>query len=165
MDSDLGTLLFPARDRVMAPAIAATGTWEPLECTWLEKHLQEGQTFLNIGANVGYHVLRASRLVGPTGKVIAIETEPVNFALLLANVAFHDLRNVVPIRCAAGSRSARLRLYRAEDNSGDNRLTRFPERRLRSKSTLSAWTSCWPGSNSISPLSTRRAPTMKLWPA
>jgi FkbM family methyltransferase len=127
MDSDLGTVLFPARDRVMAPAIAATGTWEPLECTWLEKNLRAGQTFLNVGANVGYHVLRASRLVGPTGKVIAVEPEPVNFAFLLANVALHDLRNVVPIQCAAGSRTARLRLYRGDDNSGDNRLTPFPE--------------------------------------
>jgi FkbM family methyltransferase len=126
-DRDLGTLLFPARDRVMAPAIAAAGTWEPLECAWLERNLRPGQTFLNVGANVGYHVVRASQIVGPAGKVIAVEPEPVNFAFLLANIALHDLRNVVPIRCAAGPRAATLRLYRGDDNSGDNRLTPFPE--------------------------------------
>lgn len=126
-DRDLGTLLFPARDLVMAPAIEAAGTWEPLEVEWLKRNLRPGQTFLNVGANVGYHVVRASRLVGPAGKVIAVEPEPVNFAFLLANIALHDLRNVVPIRCAAGSRAGKMRLYRGDDNSGDNRLTPFPE--------------------------------------
>ena len=126
-DRELGTLLFPARDRVMAPAIETEGTWEPLESAWLERNLGPGQTFLNVGANVGYHVARASRLVGPAGRVIAVEPDPVNFAFLLANLALHDLRNVVPIRCAAGSQAADVRLYRAGDNSGDNRLSPFPE--------------------------------------
>jgi FkbM family methyltransferase len=126
-DRHLGTLLFPARDRVMVPAIEADGTWEPSESAWLERSLRPGQTFLNIGANVGYHVVRASRLVGPAGRVIAIEPDPVNFAFLLTNLALQDLRNVVPIWCAAGAEAADLRLYRADDNSGDNRLTPFPE--------------------------------------
>ena len=126
-DRHLGTLLFPARDRVMVPAIEADGDWEPLESAWLHRNLRPGQTLLNVGANVGYHVVRASKLVGPTGRVIAVEPDPVNFGFLLANLALQDLRNVVPVWCAAGSEAANLRLYRADDNSGDNRLTPFPE--------------------------------------
>jgi len=126
-DHELGTLLFPARDSVMAPAIAATGIWEPLEGRWLERNLRPGHTFLNVGANIGYHVVRASRLVGPGGTVIAVEPDPVNFAFLLANLALHDIHNVVPIRCAAGSEAATMRLHRGDDNSGDNRLTPFQE--------------------------------------
>lgn len=126
-DHDLGTLLFPPRDAVIAPIIAAHGTWEPLEVEWLEKHLHPGQTFLNVGANVGYHVVRAARLVGPEGRVIAIEPDPENFAYLELNIAIHGLDNVELHRCAAGSAPAKLRLHRGDDNSGDNRLVPFAD--------------------------------------
>lgn len=36
----------------MAPIIAATETWETLECEWLARTLITGNTFLNVGANV-----------------------------------------------------------------------------------------------------------------
>ena len=124
-DRDLGTILFPPHDKVMAPIIAANGTWETLECEWLARTLKPGDTFLNVGANVGYHVLRAARLVGPHGRVIAIEPDPENFAYLLANIAIHGLTNVTTIRCAAGSSTAKLRLHRSEFNVGDYRLNPF----------------------------------------
>lgn len=126
-DRDLGTLLFPPRDEVMAPAIAEYGTWEPLECDWLIRTLKPGDVFLNVGANVGYHVVRAAQLVGESGRVIAIEPDPENFAYLRANVALHGLHNVTAYRCAAGSKPARLRLHRGDNNTGDNRLTEFSE--------------------------------------
>jgi hypothetical protein len=39
-DTDLGTLLFPNHDNVMAPLIDLHGTWEPEERAWLEKTLE-----------------------------------------------------------------------------------------------------------------------------
>jgi FkbM family methyltransferase len=124
-DNDLGTLLFPGHDQVMVPWIQAYGTWEPLERDWLYEHLRPGATFLNVGANVGYHTVLAAKVVGPTGHVFAVEPDPVNFAFLLANIAIHGLRNVTPIRAAAGSSRGELALHRSDDNSGDNRLNAF----------------------------------------
>jgi FkbM family methyltransferase len=126
-DDDLGTLLFPGHDRVMVPWITANGSWEPLEREWLEATLRPGNRFLNVGANVGYHVLLASKLVGPEGSVVAVEPDPTNFGFLQANLAIHDVRNVTSLRCAAGSSAGRLKLHRSDDNAGDNRLSPFPE--------------------------------------
>ncbi len=111
----------------MAPYIRATGTWEPLEVDWLNQNVRRGQIVLNVGANVGYHALRMSRLVGGEGRVIAVEPDPINFNFLLLNVAFHNVGNVSPIQCAAGSTRGTGRLFRGADNPGDNRLVEFKE--------------------------------------
>jgi FkbM family methyltransferase len=126
-DDDLGTLVFPGHDNVMVPWIAEHHSWEPLERNWLVARLRAGKRFLNVGANVGYHSLLGSKLVGPEGSVVAIEPDPVNFAFLQMNLAIHDARNVAPLAVAAGSQSGQMKLHRSPENSGDNRLAPFPE--------------------------------------
>jgi FkbM family methyltransferase len=42
---------------------------------------------IDVGANVGHYTLRLAELVGPEGRVIAIEPIPRTFALLAANCA------------------------------------------------------------------------------
>jgi len=44
-----------------------------------------GDVCLDIGANIGYYSVLFSNLVGPKGKVIAIEPDPDNFQLLIKN--------------------------------------------------------------------------------
>ena len=39
-----------------------------------------GDGFVDVGANVGYYALLASELVGPEGRVVAIEPLPESFA-------------------------------------------------------------------------------------
>jgi FkbM family methyltransferase len=41
-----------------------------------------------------------SKLVGPTGRVIAFEPDPVNYSLLLRNIERHQLSNVTPLQIA-----------------------------------------------------------------
>lgn len=47
--------------------------------------LEEGDTFFDIGAHVGYYSVLASRLVGNSGKVIGFEPTPRTFTSLLEN--------------------------------------------------------------------------------
>jgi FkbM family methyltransferase len=56
--------------------------------------LKPGDTFLDIGANVGYHSLFASRLVGQKGSVISIEMSPENIALFRASVQANQMTNI-----------------------------------------------------------------------
>ena len=42
----------------------------------LDELLRPGDTFINVGANVGYVVLHAASRVGPRGRVIAFEPQP-----------------------------------------------------------------------------------------
>src|SRR2546430_7962129 len=47
--------------------------YEPEVTKAVESTLHRGMTFVDIGANVGYYTLLASRRVGPTGKVFGFE--------------------------------------------------------------------------------------------
>src|SRR3990172_2612704 len=56
--------------------------------------LRPGDTFIDIGANIGYFTLVASPLVGPSGKVHSFEPIPGIFSTLQSNVAANGLTNV-----------------------------------------------------------------------
>lgn len=49
------------------------GTWEPHLTAWIHQRLTPGATFIDVGANIGYYSLLAAHLVGPTGRVVAVE--------------------------------------------------------------------------------------------
>lgn len=56
--------------------------------------IKPGQVVADIGAGVGYHVVRISPLVGPTGKVIGEDIQPEMIELMRQNVARLGLQNV-----------------------------------------------------------------------
>ena len=61
---------------------------------------QVGETIFDIGAHCGVSTYLFSKLVGPTGRVIAFEPDPVNYSLLLHNIERHQLWNVTPLQIA-----------------------------------------------------------------
>ena len=121
VSSDVGALWLPAEDTVMKPWIEHYGVWEPAEASFLRARLKPGMTLLDIGANVGYFSILGAGIVGPSGTVVAIEPEPVNYALLCANIWNARVGNVEPIRAAASSFSGPLSLSVSNDNCGDHR--------------------------------------------
>lgn len=121
-DGRLGDLLFPQSDQVMAPWIAKNGSWEVGEGWWLDHVLRSGMTFLNVGANVGYFVVWAAALAGPDGRVIAVEPDPGNYALLQENVRRRRLATVTTYRTAASDSTGTLELFLNPRNSGDHRV-------------------------------------------
>jgi FkbM family methyltransferase len=76
------------------------GIWEPKTTQYLCDSLGPGQVFLDIGANAGYFSLLASRRVGESGKVLAIEPNPAMANQLLQNVQRSRLTNVAIIEAA-----------------------------------------------------------------
>jgi FkbM family methyltransferase len=56
--------------------------------------LYEGNVFLDIGANIGYLSLIASRCVGADGRVIAFEPNPFTVEILRRNVERNGAQNV-----------------------------------------------------------------------
>jgi FkbM family methyltransferase len=71
----------------------------------LPEFLRDGDWVLDIGANVGHYTKRFSDLVGPTGRVIAVEPVPSTFALLAANVQLFRHANVTLVNAAASNRT------------------------------------------------------------
>jgi FkbM family methyltransferase len=126
VESDAGTLLFPAFDRYILPSIREYGYWEPDEVGHLRSRLSPGMTVVDIGANVGYTALVISRAVGEKGLVIALEPEQLNFELLSSNLRRNHAANVVAIHAAAGEQTGSITLQRSPDNAGDHRTAPHP---------------------------------------
>ncbi len=66
---------------------------------------------MDVGANVGYFSLLASKLVGEEGSVVAIEPCPVAFSFLQENVKLNSLQNVSALQVAASDHEGELQLY------------------------------------------------------
>lgn len=71
----------------------------------LGRLLRPGDVFVDAGANVGFYTLLASRLVGPTGRVLAIEMMPATAAILRQHVAINDCTNVEIVEKALSDRA------------------------------------------------------------
>jgi FkbM family methyltransferase len=73
--------------------IVRSGTWEPHVAESLCFFLQDGGTFVDVGANIGYHALWVARSL-PAVHVIAFEPNPFVREDLDRNVALNDATNV-----------------------------------------------------------------------
>jgi FkbM family methyltransferase len=77
---------------------------------FIRSRLREGAVFVDVGANVGYYTLVASKLVGVVGRVYAIEPVPSTATLLRVNVKLNGCSNVVVYEVAAWSTRGSLTL-------------------------------------------------------
>ncbi|MGH0029495.1 MAG: FkbM family methyltransferase [Myxococcota bacterium] len=109
-------------DRMITPMVLEKRHWEPIETHWFVQSLRPGDVVVDVGANVGYYTLIASRLVGETGRVYAFEPDPESFALLTRNVRESGLDNVVLEQKGVSDRAGTLELYLSESNRGDHRI-------------------------------------------
>ena len=82
----------------VSPQVAAG--YEPHVSHTLNRILKSGDTFIDVGANIGVHVAHASRLVGNTGRVIAVEPNTENCRLLLLTTEKNHFENVTLIPSA-----------------------------------------------------------------
>jgi len=103
--------------------------------TLIKKKIDRGMVVVDVGANVGYYSLLASRLVGEDGKVFAFEPDPYNYALLIKNLRANVCKNVFPTRMAVLNRSGTMELFRDKQNYGAHSLFKAAVRNLHN-STL-----------------------------
>lgn len=99
------------------------GTWEPVHSRAVVQHLRSGDVAIDLGANMGWYTHLMSQAVGPTGRVISLEPNRDNFAVLCANKELNDWHNVTPLEQAAGRTVDRLWLSEPKNtNHGDSRI-------------------------------------------
>ncbi len=73
--------------------IIDTGEFEPANARVMEKLVGLGDTVLDIGANIGYFTLLLSRLVGPSGRVVAFEPTRHYGDVLRRNLSENSVSN------------------------------------------------------------------------
>jgi len=76
------------------------------EYALLDTLLRPGDWALDIGANVGQYTMRMADLVGPSGRVIALEPVPDTFSLLASNTQLFKYANVSLLNVAASDHVA-----------------------------------------------------------
>ena len=79
-----------------------TKLYEPHVTSFLKEHLQEGMTFVDVGANIGFFTLTAATKVGRSGKVIAVECNPRNVELIYMSLHRNGLDHVTVYPFAVG---------------------------------------------------------------
>jgi FkbM family methyltransferase len=84
-----------ADDAAVGAEILSTGTYEPHIVAFYRARLRPGMSVVDVGANIGFHALHAARLVGPAGRVLAVEPDPGNAALL--KLSLELLRDAAPV--------------------------------------------------------------------
>jgi FkbM family methyltransferase len=107
------------RDRVIAKKIILYGAYEEREIELLCSLVRPGDRVMDVGANIGIYSLYLSRAVGPAGKVLAVEPDPDNLALLRANLEANHCDNVIVLPFALGTVSGEAGLFQADDNRGN----------------------------------------------
>ena len=112
-------MLVDTRDAAISPWIVLDGLWETHATGWLQRTLRPGQVFVDVGANVGYFTLLGGHLVGPQGKVVAVEAHPGLAELLRRNVIMNGLYGYVTTwHRAAWSSTTTLQLHQRLNFSG-----------------------------------------------
>jgi len=101
------------------------GTWEPETWDSMSNYLEKGGGFVDVGAHVGYYSLKAAKIVGSQGRVLAIEPNPDILPVLRKNIAanYDNIITIVPVACSDSDTTLEFfSAYRA--NSGGSSLSR-----------------------------------------
>jgi len=109
-------------DRTLARHLFIHRDYEPFEIFLLERVARKGMTALDIGACIGFHTLVISRCVGESGRVIAFEPAPGNYAVLMRNIRANGFANVSPLNAAVMDYRGSIDLYLSKMNFGDHRV-------------------------------------------
>lgn len=73
----------------------------------IRERLGPGMIFIDAGANIGFFTVLGSRLVGPGGRVIAVEMMPDTADILRQHVALNELANVIMSEHALAEQSGK----------------------------------------------------------
>lgn len=118
-----GLLLFyDPKDTVVGGQIAKSHEYEPFEEELLLSSLSQGDSVIDVGANIGAYTLPMAQQVGEKGEVFAFEPEPKNAVILMKNVLDNGFENTIVFPFALSDKETVTRLYLSWDNVGDHRI-------------------------------------------
>ena len=96
------------------------GIWEPNLTKFVRNRLLglKGRVFLDIGANIGYFSLLASKVM-PAGYVVSVEAYPSIYEKLIRNIFQNSIKNIRPVNCAVVDFARQVKMtYYGDGNEG-----------------------------------------------
>jgi FkbM family methyltransferase len=94
VDSRFGKMIVNRNDIYIGQAVIRYGEYSQHEFALFEYLCGAGDVVVEVGANIGAHTLGLARHVGPGGRVVAVEPQPVVFQTLCGNMAINSITNV-----------------------------------------------------------------------
>jgi FkbM family methyltransferase len=91
--------------------IYMTGDFEPATTSLICSVIQEGDTVVDVGANIGFITLAAARKVGNSGMVVAFEPVSSTCASLKGNLSLNGATNVVVHEIALSDRNGMVTIH------------------------------------------------------
>jgi FkbM family methyltransferase len=114
-------LIFLARPGVQVDwHVFFFGTYEPGVRRIFRKVLPLGGVALDIGANVGWHTLLMASLVGPSGRVLAVEANPFLRQRLYDHLCLNRFRQVDVMPYAVADTEGMIEFYAPALNDPDS---------------------------------------------
>lgn len=121
----LGLKLFvDQKDAGVGMFLRTKGVFEPLQTHLFLRTLKKGNIVFDVGANVGYYTILASKAVGRKGVVYAFEPDPRNLIYLKKNVKSNNCRNVVIVEKALTEKNQTAMLAYDLANPGESSLAK-----------------------------------------
>src|SRR5438067_11490158 len=96
--------------------LRSVGHLEPATTGLFDRLLAPGDTFIDVGAHVGYHALCARRRVGERGRILAVDPQPYNCHKILTNAELNGFANITVVAAAAGTSPAFVSLQHQSRN-------------------------------------------------
>ncbi len=116
--SGLKLWIDPSKDQGVERSLFETGTYERGTLDFMTKYLKSGDTFVDIGANIGLMSLTAKKSVGSNGNVWSFEANPKTYAILEKNIELNEMLGIRAFECGLGAEKETLNLF---DNWSINR--------------------------------------------
>jgi len=99
--------------------IFTSGVYEPDILTVIAEHLKPGDTFVDIGTNIGQHSLFAASIVGSTGHVVSFEPIPRLVAQFKESITLNQWNNFMTVHeCACSNDVGNFALQLKPGNIG-----------------------------------------------
>ena len=87
--------------------------------------IRKGDTFLDLGANIGYFTLLAANLVGKEGRVFSFEPEPKNYNYLKRNMALNGYNQVQAFQKAVADKNGKTSLFICDYDTGHHTINKY----------------------------------------
>ncbi len=108
IDTNLKINLY--KDSILSRFIQRGG-FEEDEIKYVLKSLIVGDTFIDIGANIGLFSLLASKKIGDKGKVICFEPAPETYRRLNENIELNHIKNIESRNVGLSDKDDELKFY------------------------------------------------------
>ena len=102
---------FIVRDPRIYYNLIRYGEYEPASSYIFNSLIKKDMIVLDIGGNIGYFSLIASKLVGKHGKVYVFEPDPTNIMFLRKNIELNKIKNITLINKCVSNEEGVLTLY------------------------------------------------------